>query len=151
MKFNLLIIAIISIITIGKASSQSLFPDKFQGCNTDRFALESDSTTAKIDSDELIKIITSTLSDKQRNKISGKLTLQIIVDLNGNSCLLSVKNDTNIKTTKIDLKSFIDNKLVWDRPTKKVAAIVLIGFTGDGIKIKRLGMNAKKGVHELTN
>ena len=151
MKNKLILLLIISIITIGKVSSQSLFPEKFEGCKTDRFALESDTTTAKVDNEELIKFIADGFPEKLRNKIRGKLTLQVIVDLDGNSCLLSVKNDTNIKTEELGLKKIIDNNLVWNKPDKKVAAVVLLGFTRKEMKLKRLGMNAKRGVHELIN
>lgn len=132
-----------------EAYSQNLFPEKFSGCNTDQFALESDSATARMDHSELISVITSGFSEEVKNQLKGVVSLQIIVDLEGKSCLLSVKNDTNTKTKKLKLKDTIDSKLLWQKPTKKVAAVIVIKFDSTVIQLKRLGTNGKRGVHEL--
>ena len=71
------------------------------------------------------------------------------MDLEGNSCLLSVKNETNIKTKKILLKEVIDSKLNWQKPTKKVSAIIQLKFTDNEVKMNRLGLSGKKGWHKL--
>lgn len=134
-------------ITLG----QNIFSEVFPGCNTDRFSLESDSTTAKITDEKLVSIITSAFPEKVKNKIEGSLTLQIIVDYDGSSCLLSVKNETNIKTKKLNLKETIKNNLKWKIDNKKVSAIVLLLFEDKTVKVLRLGMNANKGVHVLNN
>lgn len=141
-------LAIVLILSL-RCYSQNLFPEKFKGCNTDQFALESDSASARISHSELISIIASGFDEGVRNKLEGSLTLQILVDLEGKSCLISVKNDTNTKTKKLKLKETIDNNLVWNKPSMKVAAVVVLKFDSNGIKMKRLGMNGKTGVHEL--
>ncbi|HEY5916320.1 MAG TPA: hypothetical protein VIU13_02930 [Chryseolinea sp.] len=133
-----------------KGYAQNIFPEKFDGCNTDLFALESDTITAKIQDEHLIDAIMKSLDSKTREKIRGTLSLQIIVDLNGNSCLMSLKNDTNIRTKNLHLKQYIDKELKWENPNKKVAAIVVYRFEENGVKFKRLGMNGKRGVHELS-
>jgi hypothetical protein len=129
--------------------SQAIFPEKFDGCITDRFALESDSTTAKIQDAQLIEVIVKSFDNKTKEKVRGELSVQIIVDLDGNSCLISLKNDTNIKTRNLNIKQYIDQALKWDKPRQKVAAIVVYKFEKNIIKFKRLGLNAKRGVHEL--
>ena len=128
---------------------QALFPEKFEGCNTDQFGLESDTATAKIADQHLISTITASFDEKTMSNINGKLTLQILVNLDGTSCLLSLKNDTNIKTSKMNLKTVIDRQLQWDEVDEKVSPVILLIFSKKGIAFKRLGMNRKKGVHEL--
>jgi len=130
--------------------AQNIFPEKFDGCITDSFALESDTITARIQDSHLIDVIVNSLDSKTREKIRGTLSLQIIVDLDGNSCLMSLKNDTNIKTKNLNLKQYIDKELKWENPYEKVAAIVVYRFEKKEVKFKRIGMNAKRGVHELS-
>jgi hypothetical protein len=129
--------------------AQNIFPEKFDDCITDRFALESDTITAKIKDQDLIGVIMNSFDSKTKAKVRGTLSLQIIVDSEGNSCLMSLKNDTNIKTRNLNLKPYIDKELKWKNRQQKVAAIVVYRFEDKGVKFKRLGMNAKKGVHEL--
>lgn len=131
------------------AIAQNLFPEKFDGCTTDQFALESDTTTAKFDSDEFIIQLTKHFGTKLSKKIKGELQLQIIVDLEGNSCLISLKNETNVKTEKLDLKKWIDESVKWQIPTKKVSPIIYLDFSKSGIKFSRIGLNGKKGWHTL--
>lgn len=150
MRIIQLILSVICLATTLEGYSQNIFPEKFDGCLTDRFALESDSTTARIQDEHLIEVVMESLDNKTKEKIRGTLSLQIIVDGDGNSCLMSLKNDTNIKTKKLDLKQQIDEGLKWDKPHEKVAAIVVFKFVKNGVKFKRLGMNAKRGVHELS-
>lgn len=145
-RFNILIIILLGAFS---SYSQNLFPEKFNGCNTDHFKLESDSITAKIDDEQLLSILKQSFDDKTIQKIRGTLSLQIIVNLDGNSCLISLKNETNIKSKKLNLKHNIDQDLKWNKPDEKVAAVVVFKFENNGIKFKRLGINTKKGVHEL--
>lgn len=145
-------IVFVFIVFIGTvAKGQNIFPEKFQGCITDHFALESDSTNARISDYEFIQIVFGTLDEKTKQKIRGVLSMQIIVDTNGKSCLLSIENKTNIPTSKLRLKKTIDNNLEWEKPTEKVAAIIVIYFNNNKISLKRLGMHGDRGWHELTN
>ena len=79
----------------------------------------------------------------------GTVKVQIIVDLNGNSCLLSLENITNISSKKLNLKSWIDDNIIWEIPSNKVAAIIILDFTDQGIGYKRMGFDGKKGWHYL--
>ena len=141
---------IVSLTFFSSTHAQHLFPEKFSGCVTDRFALEFDKADAKVDDADLLRAITAGFDEKTRSKISGSMMLQILVDVDGKSCLLSAKNHTNIRTKKLALKENIDSKLLWDTPpSKKVAAIVVVNFSRDGMVVKRLGVNANRGLHEL--
>ncbi|TGD82918.1 hypothetical protein [Hymenobacter wooponensis] len=136
-------------LLITSSYGQNLFPEKFKGCVTDQFSLESDSISAKVDNQTLIAIVTHALNEEETKSAIGTLALQIIVDRNGQSCLLSVKNDTNLKTKKLRLKENIDSRLLWEKVDNKVAAVVVLRFSSGTISVKRLGMNGKRGVHEL--
>jgi hypothetical protein len=114
-----------------------------------QFALESDTVIARIQDEHLLSVTMKSFDSKTKEKIRGTLSLQIIVDLYGRSCLISLKNNTNIKTKHFNLKKYIDEELKWEIPHTKVAALVVYRFDDNEIKVKRLGMNTKRGVHEL--
>ncbi|MEQ8238496.1 MAG: hypothetical protein RIA69_04745 [Cyclobacteriaceae bacterium] len=145
------LVIFINCLLITSSFGQTLFPDKFQGCNTERFGLESDTITARVSDQHLISTITSSFDEKTQKKIRGKLTLQVLVEEDGTSCLLSLKNDTKVKTSKMNIKKAIDEQLQWDTLDERVSPVILLNFSQNGIAFKRLGMNANKGVHELLN
>ena len=97
---------------------------------------------------EILKILKDNFEEETIKTIDGMLLLQIIVDLEGNSCLLSLQNETNISSDKLNLKSIIDENLKWKIPLEKKAALVAIKFS-DIVELKRFGINSKKGIHEL--
>lgn len=145
---------LISIVTffIGiTVQAQNIFRENFQGCNTDLFALESDTTIARISDDDFISIVIGSFDKKTKQKIKGTLSMQIIVDLDGKSCLLSIDNKTNISSSKLKIKNTIDSYLIWNKPTKKVGAIVVLNFSDNKISLKRLGMNGYIGWHEISD
>lgn len=148
MRVNKIIVLVCLLGTI-RGYAQNIFPEKFDNCSTDRFALESDTIIAKVDDEDLINVIMKSFDNKTRARVRGTLSLQIIVDLQGNSCLMSLKNDTNIRTKNLNIKPYIDKELKWENGNGKVAAIVVYRFEDSGVKFKRLGMNANRGVHEL--
>ena len=150
MRIAQILLSAICLVQTLDAYSQNIFPEKFDGCVTDRFALESDSTTAIVQEEHLVNVVLGSLDNKTKEKIRGTLSLQIIVDLDGNSCLISLKNETNVKTKNLGIKQRIDEELKWNKPHQKVAAIVVFRFEKNGVKFKRLGMNGKRGVHELS-
>lgn len=133
-----------------QAQSQNIFKEKFNDCNTEYFKTESDTTTVKLVSD-FVKILSSNFNDETVKQIRGVLSLQIIVDTDGKSCLLSIENETNIDTSKLDIKSIVDEKLLWETPKEKVSVIIATKFYGNAVEVKRIGLSKEKGLHELTN
>lgn len=129
--------------------AQNIFDDKFEGCNTDRFATEKDSIEVKETEKDLVYVLANNLEEENVKKIKGLLSCQIIVDLNGKSCLLSVNNETNISTEKLNLKEIIDQNLNWEKPTEKTSVIVAIMFYGKSVEKKRIGMSSEKGFHQI--
>jgi len=118
--------------------SQHIFPEKFEGCITDEFWLEKDSMVAIGSDKQLVDVIIKSIDEKSRKRIKGFLSLQIIVDLEGNSCLLSINNETNVESSNMTLKEKIDSDLKWNIPVKKVAVLVKVEFTKSEIIINRL-------------
>ena len=129
--------------------AQNIFEDKFEGCNTDRFATEKDSIKVKPTEKDIVNILANNLDDKNVKKIKGLLSFQIIVDLDGKSCLLSVKNETNITSKKLNLKEIIDKNLEWEKPTEKTSVIIALMFYGNSVGKKRIGMSSEKGFHAI--
>jgi hypothetical protein len=132
-----------------KGYAQNVFPELFTGCNTDQFALEGDSLTAHHDVIKFVELLKGHLGKKTVDQLRGTLKLQVIVDLEGSSCLLSMENLTNKKTSKLRLKELVDGKVRWEPPSKKVAALIVLDFEELGIRYRRLGMNGKRGWHYI--
>jgi hypothetical protein len=97
----------------------------------------------------LAKTILWSFDDKTKSKIKDVLSLQIVVDTDGRSCLLSLENKTNIKTAKLNLKKNIDENLIWNNSSNKVSALIILKFNSNSIQFKRIGINGKKGFHVI--
>ncbi|VXB05201.1 conserved exported hypothetical protein [Flavobacterium sp. 9AF] len=144
---KILFLLLFSISFVNQA--QNIFDEKFEGCNTDRFATEKDAIEVRETNKDLIYVLANNLETENVKKIKGLLSFQIIVDLNGKSCLLSVDNDTNIPTKKLNLKEIIDQNLNWEKPTEKTSVIIAIMFNGASVEKKRIGMSSEKGFHQI--
>ena len=129
-------------------SSQHLFEEKFEGCETSHFVVEKDKITVT-PKEDIINILSTNFDKVVVEKIRGVLSFQILVYKNGESCVLSLQNETNIETDKLNLKEILENNLSWSKPDENKTAIVSIKFFGDSVGLKRIGMN-DKGFHEIT-
>lgn len=130
-------------------NAQNIFEEKFEGCSTTHFLMESDSISVRSVGPGVLEILAKNFDKEVVEKIKGDLSLQVLVDLQGNSCLLSIENKTNIATESLNIKEIIDNKLKWQKPPEKTSPILAIRFYGDAAEIIRMGLNGKKGFHEL--
>jgi len=146
MRKNLWLLLIVLIANTIKA--QSLFPEEFDGCNTTHFIIEKDTATVHANIVDMTKIFKNGLNNKVQKQIKGIIKLQILVDTEGNSCLLSLKNETNIQTEKLNLKEIIDSKLVWNKPESMMSVILYISFKSGMMGFARLGLD-EKGFHKL--
>lgn len=131
-----------------KVNCQYIYGEKFENCNSKYFRTEAEYISVKIIND-FVQMLSSNLENKVVKDIRGILSLQIIVDINGKSCLLSFENDTNIDSSNLPLKTIIDNRLFWEKPKENTAVILAIKFFGNEVELKRIGMSKEKGFHEL--
>lgn len=120
-------------------AAENVCKEKFDNCYLDEFKFEETSIIAEIEDEVLTQVITEGWDDKMLKKAEGYLGLQILVDRRGKSCLMSVRNDTNMKLKKMNLNENIDNNLKWKGQEDKISVIVLLQFEGDQITVKRLG------------
>jgi hypothetical protein len=135
-------------LLIGSSSfGQYMFPDKIKGCNMNQFFLENDSISTNYKStQDLILDIYNNLNPKYKDNLRGVLTLQLYIDTNGKVCLLSVNNESNVKTSKLDISDAVNNLDNWTVPMRKnkpteVCAILKLTFNKKTIKAERLGFN----------
>jgi hypothetical protein len=142
-KLYLIILTLFTIIS----NSQNIFPEKFNNCSTEEMSLESDSVYTETNTLDLIKLIKSNLSKEKKQNLKGVLSIQIVVNLDGSSCLISFKNDTNLKSSELNLKNIIDSNLKWEKPKEIVSPIILFNFYEENVSYKRIGINSKKGNH----
>jgi hypothetical protein len=125
--------------------AQHVLPEKFSNCNVTKFSLETDSIVAKVDNKQLVNLIFRSLDAQAWDSIEGYLLLQVVVGLDGRSCLLSLENKTNIPTNQTNLKSVIDSELVWQKPPRITSAMLLVVIGKNGVAVKRIGSNGKGG------
>ncbi len=149
--FRLLLL--LSIFLLGNtATAQNFYPEKFEGCDTQQFALESDSVYAKKDKEQLIQLLTGSMDEKALSKTFGVLRVQIIAYEDGSSCLISYENNTTLDEETLNMakiKETIDSELVWDEVLKACSPLMELKFRRKKISLKRIGFNGKKGMHEL--
>ena len=148
------VIIIFIFFIFDESLAQNIYPEKMEGCNTEHFALESDSTTAKKDSRDIIELVTRNWQPEITDKIRGVLKIQVIAYEDKSSCLISFENNTNINNETLNLhkmKTLIDNELIWDEVDKTVSPMIELKFNKDQIILSRFGMNGKKGFHKLTD
>lgn len=126
-------------------NAQRVFPEKFANCQASPFSFETDSIVAKVDNKQLVNLIFQSLDTQARASIEGYLMLQVVVGLDGRSCLLSLENKTNIPTSQTSLKSVIDSELVWQKPSRTTSAILLVVIGKNGVAVKRFGADPKGG------
>lgn len=141
----------LSIGLISEVTAQFVYPTKFDNCYLDQFNFETDELIAKIDTNILIETITKGWTSKMKKGALGDLGLQILVDKRGNSCLVSVRNDTNIKLKKMKLSANINNELDWPRQPNKISTLILFQFKEGEISVKRLGTIDKINLTEIKN
>ncbi len=132
------------------AHAQHIFPEKFFVCHTGPFDSEKEAIIARINQKKLIEVITNAIDKTPKPPVWGRLSLQIVVDAEGHSCLLSMHNQTTLLSTQLNLKKDIDQHLVWEKPARKVAALVVIDFFGRRTAVKRVAFDENTGWHELT-
>lgn len=137
------------LLTCLNVNAQNLFPEKFEGCDTSRFTIEKDFEKVHAGVPEIINVIKKGLDNKTQRQIKGIIQLQVLVNTDGTSCLLSLKNETNIAIEKLNLKKVIDERLVWNKPEEMICAIISVSFRSGMIGIARLGLDTENGYHDL--
>lgn len=135
------------LFSFSNLNSQNIFPQKFSGCVTDYFSLESDSLIGKTDIKNFVKVLISGMDEETKKYLSGTISMQIIVDLEGNSCLYSLDNMTPFQVSALNLKKSIDENIVWEKPSKKISPLIELKFKKKSVLYKRIGFNAKIGRH----
>ncbi|PKO99296.1 MAG: hypothetical protein CVU03_02380 [Bacteroidetes bacterium HGW-Bacteroidetes-2] len=128
--------------------AQDIFEKKFENCDTEKFVMESNTISVKQKTD-FVNILATNFDKKTVKEIRGLLSLQVIVNEEGGSCLLSIDNETNIRTEDLNLKMIIDNEVKWYKPKEKTSVILAIKFYGNEVELKRIGLSSEKGFHEL--
>ncbi len=145
-------IIFLSFLIFSNSIGQNTYPNKLEGCNTEQFALESDSVSARKSKSHLAELVSNNLDTGIRKKILGILKIQVIAYEDKSSCMMSYENATNVSDTELNivkLKETIDSSLIWDEVEKSASPMIEFYFLIDKVKVKRIGVNGKKGFHEL--
>lgn len=132
-----------------KSPAQHVYPEVYDHCYLDEFEFETDKLIARMKPNTLIETVSQSWSKKMVDKAEGYLGLQILVDKRGNSCLVSVRNDTNLNLKKLDLNKSIADNLKWPRMSGKICVIVLLEFKDGQISMKRLGTQDMRNLVEI--
>lgn len=149
MKKLTLILSMFLGVTLG-INAQHLFIEQFKGCEADQFSMESKITQARISQEDFLKPVFYDLKEDIRKKLDGELKLQILVDQDGNACLVSADNKTNVPSKKLKIDKTV-RLTKWTNNTQNVCAIVVLFFEDGEVNMARLGLNSKIGWHEITD
>lgn len=133
-----------------KLSAQSLFNERFSQCETREFQLEKDSMVAFYQPKEALLLdLLKKLETRNLKKIKGELLLQIMVDPAGHPCCISLTNQTNITTKRLNIVPAVNSMTGWrmaatpDAKQSNTCAVVKLIFTDDKFIAMRLGVTAK--------
>lgn len=136
-------------MVIGTLKAQYVYPEKFDNCYLDEFKFEETSIIAEVDNELLKAAVTKGWDAKMLKGAEGNLGLQILVDRQGKSCLMSVRNDSNLKLKKLNLEENVNEHLKWKGQSEKISAIVVLQFEEGEITIKRLGTTDMRTLVEI--
>ena len=151
MRRTTLFCLLFAFLFLGNLHAQHVYPEKFDHCYLDEFKYEETSIIAQIDYEDLKKVVTEGWDSKMLKGAEGNLGLQILVDRRGKSCLMSVRNDTNLKMKKMNLEENINNHLQWKGQSEKISVIMVLNFEKGEISIKRLGTKDMINLVEIDN
>lgn len=147
---KLLIFSALVCLTLS-AYSQHIYPEVYDNCYLDEFIFEQEKIIVPQEDQRIKEVVMMGWDKKMTNGADGILGLQILIDNRGRSCLMSVRNDTNLKLKKMNLEENINNNLKWQTVSKKVSAIILLEFDGEDISVKRLGTVDMVNLVEIKN
>lgn len=132
------------------AQGQNLLTETFEGCDTSYFSVEKDSITIEPVEDFIEVLIDNADLDIIRS-VRGVLTIQVLVDKKGRSCLLSAENNTNLPMARLGLKSIIDRHLFWQWPDEDTSVMIAMNFHDDSVQFVRIGLSEEEGFHSISN
>ncbi len=146
-----IILTTIIILIFNFSYGQNLYPEKFENCKLSRFCLDCGEPQAEIPENGL-QFLIDNLNPKALKKINGAITLQILVDTLGSSCLISAKNETNISFKKLNIENAVNSMPKWKPASKKGTlsnssiSIELI-FKDEKVSFRRLVFNFSKNTN----
>lgn len=136
------------ILLFFQVNSQNLLEETFKGCDTEKFVIESDSISIH-PIEDFLDVFSENIDIEIIKEIQGVLFLQILVDKEGKSCLISVDNQTNVPTNQLYLKEMVDERLFWQRPKEKISVMFGLNFQDEFVNYVRVGLDANKGFHPI--
>jgi len=148
-KYGISVIVLIcSIFCNSVVTAQNIFKEKFDNCRSMSFCLDCGETKAT-PSVELINYLHDKLPARLVNKATGVLHFQILIDTNGNPCVLSSEDKLDPVKLKYALKDIINEMPQWKPAIKKGKAenssrILEITFNSGAINYKFLSLDLSK-------
>lgn len=128
--------------------SQHLYSEKYDNCKLTSFCLDCGDTKAEAPK-AFINELVDKFDKKSLSKIKGNIEVQILIDENGKTCLLSSLNQTNISSKKLGLQKAINQNTNWEpaiSKNKKTNSSVSLIFT-----FENGNFSAKRKVFDFTN
>lgn len=133
---------------IDTSFAQYLYPEKFEGCEINSFLLDGGNPKAmpvQYYADRFI----DNLNPSVLSKISGAIEVQILIDSLGKPCLMSAKNETNVKSKTLHLQYAINNTPNWipaiDKGKKADVCVSLFFiFSNGNLSIRRRSFDTSK-------
>lgn len=139
MKKNILLFLTFFSFTL--SFSQNLYPEKYNDCSLESFCLDCGDKKAEPPKN-LINELLNKFDKKSLDKIKGSIAIQILIDEEGKTCLLSSLNKTNISSKKLGLQKAINSSANWkpasskNKKTNSSVSLILI-FENSNLSVKR--------------
>jgi len=139
-------LALVGLLFFNVMSGQNLYPEKYQNCSVSRFCLDCSEIKAE-PPHNFVKKFLNELNQKALNKITGTIEVQILIDSNGNPCLLSAENKSNIKSKKLKLEKGINHAGNWspaisNHKRESVSVSLILIFKNGQLSIHRREFNS---------
>lgn len=143
-----IILLLFTLLNITLSYSQNLYPEKYKDCSLTSFCLDCGDTKAEPPKN-LMNELLDKFDKKSLSKIKGIIEVQILIDENGKSCLLSSVNQTNISSKKLGLQNAINSTSNWksaiSKNKKTNSSVSLI------LEFENASLSAKRRVFDFKN
>lgn len=143
-----IILLLFTLLNITLSYSQNLYPEKYKDCSLTSFCLDCGDTKAEPPKN-LMNELLDKFDIKSLSKIKGIIEVQILIDENGKSCLLSSVNQTNISSKKLGLQNAINSTSNWksaiSKNKKTNSSVSLI------LEFENASLSAKRRVFDFKN
>lgn len=133
------------------ARERYMFGERFNKCMPDTFLVE-EKKLALSDRYSVLQHIIESVPQDSLKKLTGRVSLQVLIDTVGKPCLLSLKSELNMPYTNLHFDEAINNKTKWSllaangKRKEAVSVILVFTFTETQVKYQHLSFSSQSAL-----